>query len=135
MITEGSTIVMKAINLNSVKQLRRAVGCAPRGKRALWLLNVQVGTQSISPLLWAIETAALQAAEAILQDLLTIRADRESYYYGVDTLFDRHPDIIRIICKDSPALMQSLLDGLIWRSRVTEKGSRRVQYFIKHLVI
>eukprot|EP00445_Apocalathium_hangoei_P063872 CAMPEP_0204120780 /NCGR_PEP_ID=MMETSP0361-20130328/7839_1 /ASSEMBLY_ACC=CAM_ASM_000343 /TAXON_ID=268821 /ORGANISM="Scrippsiella Hangoei, Strain SHTV-5" /LENGTH=580 /DNA_ID=CAMNT_0051072017 /DNA_START=40 /DNA_END=1779 /DNA_ORIENTATION=+ len=36
-INEGSTIVMKAINSNSGKQLRKAVGCAPRGKRALWM--------------------------------------------------------------------------------------------------
>jgi hemoglobin-like flavoprotein len=50
-ITEGSTIVMKAINTNSGKQLRKAVACAPRGKRALWMLNIQVGTQSISPFL------------------------------------------------------------------------------------
>merc|ERR1712151_1038767 len=72
-INEGSTIVMKAINTNSAKQLKKAVGCAPRGRRALWMLNIQVGTQSISPLLWAIETGSLDAAKAIFQDLLTIR--------------------------------------------------------------
>ena len=32
-ITEGSTIVMKAINTNSVKNLTKAIGCAPRGLR------------------------------------------------------------------------------------------------------
>ncbi len=31
-ILEGSTIVMKAINSNSRKQLKKAVSCAPRGK-------------------------------------------------------------------------------------------------------
>merc|ERR1740121_2607410 len=72
-ITEGSTIVMKAINTNSGKQLKKAVGCAPRNKRAAWTLNIQVGTQSISPLLWAIETGSLDAARAIITDLLTIR--------------------------------------------------------------
>ena len=98
-INEGSTIVMKAINLNFGKQLRRAVGCAPRSKRALWMLNVQVGTQSISPLRWAIETGSLEAGSAIITDLLTIRADRECYYYGMETLFERHPDIIKRICQ------------------------------------
>merc|ERR1719191_702361 len=83
-ITEGSTIVMKAINQNSGKALKKAVSCAPRGKRALWSLNIQVGTQSISPFLWAIETGCLDAAKAIVVDLLTIRADRDSYYYGMD---------------------------------------------------
>merc|ERR1719436_543069 len=76
-INEGSTIVMKAINVNSAKMLKKAVGCAPRGKRSLWMLNIQVGTQSISPLMWAMETGSLEAAKAIIMDLLTIRADRD----------------------------------------------------------
>ena len=49
------------------------------------MLNIQVGTQSISPLIWSIEIGSLDAAKAIIQDLLTIRADRERYYYGMDT--------------------------------------------------
>jgi hemoglobin-like flavoprotein len=134
-ITEGSTIVMKAINQNSGRQLRKAVSCAPRGKRAMWMLNVQVGTQSISPLLWAIETGSLEAAKAIIQDLLTIRADRDRYYYGMDVLFERHPDIIRRLCTDAPALLPVLLDGLIWRSRLASNGVRRVNYYIKHLLV
>merc|ERR1719343_131599 len=89
-INEGSTIVMKAINLNSGRMLKKAVSCAPRGKRAAWMLNVQVGTQSISPLVWAIETGSLDAAKEIIIDLLTIRADRDRYYYGMDTMSERH---------------------------------------------
>jgi len=128
-------IVMKAINMNSAKQLKKAVACAPRGKRTLWMLNVQVGTQSISPLLWAIETGSLEAAKAIIIDLLTIRADRERYYYGMDTMFERHEDLVKRLCLDAPALLPTLLDGLIWRSRVTENGQRRVNYYIKHFLV
>merc|ERR1719446_1658201 len=128
-INEGSTIVMKAINTNSGKQLKKAVGCAPRGRRALWMLNIQVGTQSISPLLWGIETGSLDAAKAIIVDLLTIRADRDRYYYGMDIMFERHEDIIKRIIADAPALLPTMLDGLIWRSRVTENGLRRVNYY------
>merc|ERR1719174_2647369 len=102
---------MKAINMNSRKQLKRAVGCAPRGKRTLWMLNVQVGTQSISPLMWAIETDSLEAAKAIIVDLLTIRADRDRYYYGMDILFERHADIVQRLCLDAPALLNTLFDG------------------------
>jgi len=50
-------------------------------------LNHQVETQSISPLLWAVESGTWKAAELIIEDLLTIRADREEYYYGLDDLF------------------------------------------------
>uniref|UniRef100_A0A7S4RSG3 Globin domain-containing protein n=1 Tax=Alexandrium monilatum TaxID=311494 RepID=A0A7S4RSG3_9DINO len=134
-INEGSTIVMKAINQNSAKLLRKAVACAPRGKRALWMLNIQVGTQSISPLLWAIEAGSLEAAKAIIVDLLTIRADRDRYYYGMDTMFERHPDIVKRLVQDAPALLYTIFDGLIWRSRTTENGVRRVNYYVKHLMV
>jgi len=134
-INEGSTIVMKAINVNSAPQLRKAVACAPRSQRALWVLNIQVGTQSISPLLWAIETGSLDAAKAILVDLLTIRADRDRYYYGMDTMFERHPDIVQRLCQDAPLLLPTLLDRLIWRSRLAEGGQRRVNYYLKHLLL
>ncbi len=60
-------------------------------------MNIRVGTESISPLLWAVETNALGTARAILADLLAIRADRVAYYYGMDALFDRHPDIVEVL--------------------------------------
>ena len=75
---------MKAINTNSAKQIRKAVACAPRNRRAQWLLNITVGTQSISPLFWAIESSNLDAARAMIIDLFVIRADRDTYYYGCD---------------------------------------------------
>ncbi|CAE8729826.1 unnamed protein product [Polarella glacialis] len=133
-INEGSTIVMKAINTNSARQLEKAVACAPRGKRAMWLLNVTVGTQSISPLYWSIESGSLESARAMILDLLTIRADRDNYYYGCNDLFERHPDVIRRLCADAVALLPVLLDGLIWRSRLTQGGQRRVNFYIKHLI-
>jgi hypothetical protein len=134
-ITEGSTIVMKAINANSRKQLNKAIGCAPRGERASWLLTVQVGTQSISPLAWSVEAGNVEAAQAIIADLLTFRADRERYYFGVDEMFKRHPDLIKILCDQAPDLVPKLLEGLIWRSRTTQNGTRRVNYYVKHLLI
>jgi hypothetical protein len=50
-IQEGSTIVMKAINSNSTMMLKKAIGCAPRGERATWLLTVQVGAAYLTSLL------------------------------------------------------------------------------------
>jgi hemoglobin-like flavoprotein len=134
-ITEGSTIVMKAINSNNTKQLSKAISCAPRGERNSWLLLVQVGTQNISPLLWSVESGALEAANAIITDLLSIRADRDKYYYGMDDLFKRHPEIVQTLTNDAPTLLPTLLDGLIWRSRTTEAGLRRANYYLRHLLI
>ena len=134
-VTEGSTIVMKAINNNSVSQLVKAVSCAPRGERSNWVLIVKVGTQDISPLRWAIASGSLSAAKAIIEDLLAIRADRERYYYGVDDLFQRHPDIVKILCTEAPMLLPTLLEGLIWRSRTVNQGVRRVNYYVKNLIV
>ena len=68
--------VMKAINTNSARALRKAIAIAPRSKRATELLNISVGTQSISPFYWAIDSGSLECAKAMIEDLLTIRADR-----------------------------------------------------------
>jgi len=134
-ITEGSTIVMKAINLNSRKQMMKSISIAPRGDRAKWMLLVQVGTQSISPLAWALESGSLESAEAMIVDLLTMRADRDKYYYALDALYARHHDIIKMLLDEAPAILPTFLDGLIWRSRTNEGGLRRVNYYIKHLVV
>merc|ERR1719506_390743 len=134
-IQEGSTIVMKAINTNNAKSLRKAISCAPRGERNDWMLTIQVGTQSISPLAWSIESGALESAQSIILDLLTFRADRYRYYYGMDALFKRHPEIVQTLTNDAPTVLPKLLDGLIWRSRTTENGMRRSNYYLRHLLI
>jgi hemoglobin-like flavoprotein len=134
-INEGSTIVMKAVNANSGVQLRKALLSSPRGERAQWCLKIQVGTHSISPLMWAIESGSLNAAKAIIQDLLLIRADRERYYFGADEIFGRHPDIIKRICRDAPSLLPPFLVGLVWRSTRTQNGLRRANYYVQHLIV
>ncbi|CAJ1400909.1 unnamed protein product [Effrenium voratum] len=133
-ILEGSTIVMKAINTNSARALRKAIAIAPRSKRAMELLNITVGTQSISPFYWAIDSGSHECAKAMIEDLFTIRADRESYYYGADPLFTRHPEVIQRLCNSAPHLLWSLLDGLVWRSRQAFLGRRRVNYYVQNMV-
>mmetsp|Transcript_41263 Transcript_41263/g.119321 ORF Transcript_41263/g.119321 Transcript_41263/m.119321 type:complete len:1270 (-) Transcript_41263:20-3829(-) len=134
-ITEGSTIVMRAINTNSVRMLRTALCSAPRCSRVEWLLNIQVGTCKISPLEWAIASGNLEVADAAIKDLLTIRADRDRYYFGVDELFGRHPDIVQRLCDEAPSLLPTLLEGLVWRSRQTKNGVRRVNFFVRHIIV
>eukprot|EP00933_Yihiella_yeosuensis_P042223 TRINITY_DN3677_c0_g1_i1.p1 TRINITY_DN3677_c0_g1~~TRINITY_DN3677_c0_g1_i1.p1 ORF type:complete len:1238 (-),score=321.43 TRINITY_DN3677_c0_g1_i1:229-3942(-) len=134
-INEGSTIVMKAVNANSGKQLRKALSVAPRGARAQWCLKVQVGTHSISPLFWSIQSGSLDAAKAVIEDLLVIRADRERYYYGADALFLRHQDIMSCLCREAPGLLKTILAGLVWRSTRSKGGLRRANYYVKHLII
>lgn len=101
----------------------------------MWMLKVQVGSQSISPLYWAIQSGAVDSATAMIKDLLVIRADRDRYYYGAQDLFTRHPDIVKRLADDAPTLLPVLFDGLIWRSRTNDSGTRRVNYYIKHLLL
>eukprot|EP00930_Biecheleria_cincta_P056874 TRINITY_DN428_c0_g1_i3.p1 TRINITY_DN428_c0_g1~~TRINITY_DN428_c0_g1_i3.p1 ORF type:complete len:612 (-),score=120.78 TRINITY_DN428_c0_g1_i3:230-1873(-) len=70
----------------------------------------------------------------MITDLLTIRADRDNYYYGCDELFTRHPEVIQRLCADAAALLPTLLDGLIWRSRLAINAQRRVNYYVKHVI-
>ena len=44
---------------------------------------------------WSAEIGSLEAACARIKDLLTSRADRDRYYYGMGDLFDRHTDIVK----------------------------------------
>ena len=134
-ILEGSTLVMKAITANNLRQLRKALSCAPRRERASWVLAVQVGTQDISPLTWSIESGNLQATEGIIKDLLSFRSDRDRYYYGCDELFGRHPDIVLKLRDFAPTVLPKLLDGLVWRSRTSEPAGRRVNFYVRHLLV
>lgn len=135
-IKEGSTVVMTAINANNVKSLQKALAAAPRGERATWLLHIQVGDQFISPFLWALENGSETICNAMLKDLLKIRADRARYYYGAEDLFQRHPDVVKRLTDRTTDLLRTLLDGLVWRSYRTESNGtrRRVNYFVKYML-
>ena len=114
-LAEGSTPVIIAINRNTSIAMQAAVANAPRGEREVMLLRVQVGTESMSPLMWAVEKGALESAKAILDDLLTMRADRARYYFGMEALWNRHPDIISLLCNKAPSLLATRL-GMVFRT-------------------
>ncbi|CAK9102503.1 Retrovirus-related Pol polyprotein from transposon TNT 1-94 [Durusdinium trenchii] len=133
-IMDGSTAVMQAIHFDDSKRLRRALLDAPRVERAVWQLAVQVGSQSISPLFWALRSGAHDTAKTMIQDVLTIRADRDHYYFGADELFRFQPNIADNILREAPFLAETLLDGLIWRSHKSQDNLRPVIYYLKHLL-
>ncbi|CAK8996090.1 Retrovirus-related Pol polyprotein from transposon TNT 1-94, partial [Durusdinium trenchii] len=134
-IIEGSTAVMQAIHQDDSKRLRRALREAPRSERFTWQLSIRVGSQSISPLYWALRSGAHSVAKTlVIQDVLTIRADRDRYYYGVNDLFRLQPDVVENILREAPHLAEILLDGLIWRSHKTQDGWRPVIYYLEHML-
>ncbi|CAL1127382.1 unnamed protein product [Cladocopium goreaui] len=133
-IMDGSTAVMQAIHFDDSKRLRRALLDAPRVERAIWQLAVQVGSQSISPLFWSLRSGAHDTAKFMIQDVLTIRADRDHYYYGADELFRYQPNIADNILREAPFLAETLLEGLIWRSHKSQDNLRPVIYYLKHML-
>lgn len=66
----------QAIHFDDSKRLRRALQDAPRVERFVWQLAVEVGSQSISPLFWALRSGAHDTAKTMIQDILTIRPGR-----------------------------------------------------------
>eukprot|EP00435_Cladocopium_sp_Y103_P073414 s85_g43.t1 len=111
-ITEGSTAVMQSINADDAALLTKSLNEAPRAERSNLLLRVTVGSQCISPLFWALRSGAHTAAKTMLEDMLTIRADRDRYYYGVDDIFRLQPDVVEDILLEAPLLAVTLLNGL-----------------------
>lgn len=101
-IMDGSTAVMQAIHFDDSKRLRRALQDAPRVERFVWQLAVEVGSQSISPLFWALRSGAHDTAKTMIQDILTIRADRDNYYFGADELFKYQPNIADNVLREAP---------------------------------
>ena len=106
-----------------------------RGVRAQWVLVITAGTQQSSQLLWSIKSGAVEVSEAILADRVTSLADHERYHDGAHVLLHRYRAIVQILFADAPAMLPLLLDGLIWRYRVTIARHRRVKYHMKDLLL
>ena len=43
---------------------------------------------------------------------------------------DRNPVIMALRLCATPVLLPTLMDGLVWRSRLTRQGVRRVNYYV-----
>eukprot|EP00919_Chromeraceae_sp_WS-2016_P004889 GHVR01011577.1.p1 GENE.GHVR01011577.1~~GHVR01011577.1.p1 ORF type:complete len:497 (+),score=60.24 GHVR01011577.1:365-1855(+) len=69
----------------------------------------------------------------LIEDLLTIRADRTGYYYGRPSLFKYHPDLIKVLKNESPELLKVVFDGCVWESTTVQNGKRRTNYYIAEL--
>jgi hemoglobin len=132
-VQEGSNLVTKSMVNNSVQEMEDTLHQAPRGVRDLWVLEVNVSGEIISPFYWALYDGKQDMARFILNDLLTIRADRERYYFGSPMLFRTHKGLVKNLAVLAPHLLTDLFDGLMWRSRLTENGLRRVNYYIQDI--
>lgn len=129
----GTNLIIVALVEGDLERLKDAVNCAPRKQRFDLLTKVDMNGEILSPLYWAIRDGKIAIAQFIINELLTIRADRLEYYYGRELLWAEHPDIVDVLCRDCPNLIEDFFDGLIWHSHTVVDGTVRVNYYIQEL--
>lgn len=132
-ISTGRNLVSKALATNSSDELRRALQITPRKRRIVSALEIDVDDSVVSPIVWTITEGQLHLTDVLLKDVLTIRGDREHYYYGRSLLWAKHPWICHLLVEKAPKLLPTFLDGHLWISRHSEEGFRRVNYYVKEL--
>ena len=132
-ISTGRNLVSKSLASGSADDLAIALACAPRKKRVLSALEIDVDDSVISPIVWSIQEGQLHLTNALLEDILSIRGDRDNYYYGRNLLWNRHPWIVQLLVEKAPNLLTTFLDGHMWTSKFLVNGHRRVNYYVQEL--
>ena len=132
-ISTGRNLVSKALASGDPAEVELALGTSARERRTLDALEIEVDCTVVSPIVWTIAEGQPRLTEALLKDLLTIRGDRENYYYGREMLWRKHPWIVQMLVEKAPKILPTFLDGHLWTSRFTEEGGQRVNYYIKEL--
>lgn len=110
-IIEVATTVTKATNASAKKSMVHAISCAPRGKRADWMLKIVIGTQSISPLDWSLETGASESLSVMIHDFLAFWSSREKDYYAAEHLSMCHLSIMEMLLNDALVWTPDFLMG------------------------
>jgi hemoglobin-like flavoprotein len=130
----GTNPVIVSLVQGDVEKMSNAISCAERCNRFQWLTSVDINGERISPIYWSLRDGNPTMVRYIMSDLLTLRADREKYYYGREVLFEEHADIVTLLCRECPdLLLETLFSGLMWHSKDVENGSLRVNYYIRDL--
>eukprot|EP00873_Tetraselmis_striata_P003952 jgi/Tetstr1/424216/TSEL_000148.t2 len=132
-ISSGRGLVSKALATNDVNQLTAALALAPRRQRALAALEIEVDDTLVLPLTWTVEEGQFAMTDALLRDVLAIRGDRSTYYYGRALLWTKHPRVVALLTLRAPKLLPALLDGHMWTSRYVVNGHRRVNFYFREL--
>mmetsp|Transcript_7928 Transcript_7928/g.22709 ORF Transcript_7928/g.22709 Transcript_7928/m.22709 type:complete len:1117 (-) Transcript_7928:312-3662(-) len=132
-LSSGRNLVSKALADGDIGSMKKALQKMPRGMRARAALEIDVDDNIVSPIVWSIQDGQLGITQVLLQDVLTIRGDRDNYYYGRAMLWEKHPDLMRLLAEKAPSLIPAVLNGHMWTSRFIEDGHRRVNFYIKEL--
>mmetsp|Transcript_34261 Transcript_34261/g.84253 ORF Transcript_34261/g.84253 Transcript_34261/m.84253 type:complete len:954 (+) Transcript_34261:1476-4337(+) len=132
-LAAGSNLVAVALINEDIDQMVSAMDGTPRGERFKFLTSLDLNGESFSPLYWSIKESQLEISKFIMGDLLAIRADRHTYYYGREVMWKTHPDLMVVLCKDMPLLLPTLFDGMLWHARIVWEGAVRVNYYLREM--
>uniref|UniRef100_A0A0G4IA00 Uncharacterized protein n=1 Tax=Chromera velia CCMP2878 TaxID=1169474 RepID=A0A0G4IA00_9ALVE len=124
---EGAHPVARAIIMNDPELLEAALAEQDRSRRSNTACSILLNGKPASPLKWALSEGKLRLAEILLKDVLAIRADANNIYFGIDTLWESHPDLVALVCKTAPELLTVLLNGHIWASERIMNGKRKAE--------
>ncbi|CAJ1357757.1 unnamed protein product [Effrenium voratum] len=95
--------------------------------------TITEGTQSISPFYWAIDSGALVCAQSILEDILTIRADRDDLQGGMSqnlVWFVEYGDP-QIVCHPTVVVFSDML----WTRLASRRFILSKIYYVLTLVV
>jgi len=129
----GTNLVTQCCKSNNLDEMQNVLISAPRGERAMWILETRAIGSTLSPFYWVMYEAKVALLLFMIRDLTAIRADREAYYCGIEELFTTHPGVIANLAIFVPDSLPVLLDGLLWVSRAYSDNTRRINYYVKHL--
>ena len=129
----GTNLITVSLVNGDLERLQGAITCAPRRERVSWVCRVEVYGSILSPIYWAIRDGKFDIANFLITDALGIKADRDNYYYGREELHQSHKNMIGVMCRDCPELVETLCDGLLWHSQTVEDGRLRANYYIKDM--
>ena len=116
-ISSGRNLISKALANNRPEDLKAALADAPRKSRSLAALEIEVDDTVVLPITWTIDEGQFAMTDVLLRDLLTLRGDRNAYYYGRRLLWEKHPRILQILVDKAPNLLPTFLDGHMWTCR------------------
>eukprot|EP00282_Hemiselmis_andersenii_P023993 CAMPEP_0172001742 /NCGR_PEP_ID=MMETSP1041-20130122/3034_1 /TAXON_ID=464988 /ORGANISM="Hemiselmis andersenii, Strain CCMP439" /LENGTH=1380 /DNA_ID=CAMNT_0012655407 /DNA_START=13 /DNA_END=4155 /DNA_ORIENTATION=+ len=129
----GSNLVIVSLVQDDIDNFIEAMDCVPRGERFETLTKIDVNGEVVSPLDWSVMGGQATIAMWVIDDLCAIRADRNTYYYGRETMFETHPGLVAKICRQMPHLVDSLLNGLMWHASMVVDTRVRVNYYVREL--
>ena len=134
LIKSASPALLAVLN-NNEDDLCLALDSFPRGYRIGRAIETNMCGEMVSLLELSSRRGAVGCSHVMVQDLSTIRADRQATYYGSMKLCRSLPDVWSMLSKFAPEVIDEFLDGMIWVAlEPSNTGERECHMYIEGIV-